>query len=699
MFEFMPTHLAFLDFASWSMLGWLGAGMLPWLIHRWFRQHHDKTTWAAMQLLLAALEQRAQRIRIQQLLLLALRTAIILLVACAAAQPTWRRWALGAPGRSQVHRIVVIDQSYSMGCQDKGVTRFQRALDQAQKLVEDAETLSIVGWGTQVENLTGRPVRDKSVATSVLESMQITANRVSLEAALDGVANALERAKQELPRINDHQVFFLTDMASNTWELDDRTRNKMRELSEQAELMVFDVGVGERENLAITGVSVDPPLVLQDREHTLNVSLRNYGLTERTGIEVELYLDGRKVEAHAVDVDAGASAVVSTPYRFLDVGWHTVEARLVGGLDSLPIDDRRWCVFQVRSQIRVACFSSHPGELHEVARALSFTQGAIIPEELPLTRLASQDLSEYDAVYLAGELQFAEREVELLQRYVEQGGALTVFLSAPEFHLPFLPVEQANAVVEGGFYLDPLEYAHPVVRPFLGREKAGLLGVIVSKYVKLQSVAEARIVLALDSGDPALVVGRHGRGTVSVLAFPVTLSSTTQLPWSSFPVSPSFVPVMRELLNDSLMQNWSHSYQLIPGQVVQYLPKSADVAQQCQIQLPSGELRELSETRAQAQERVYFSETTQVGVYSLRSGTEEVARYALNVESEFTPSESDLAALGVDTLPDEIVGSITDSQSLLDSVEIPLSRSMLQLATLLLFCELTLAWYLGGGWG
>ena len=45
--------LAALEFTSLSMLSWLAAAAVPWLLHRWFRRPQRTQPWAAVDLLLA----------------------------------------------------------------------------------------------------------------------------------------------------------------------------------------------------------------------------------------------------------------------------------------------------------------------------------------------------------------------------------------------------------------------------------------------------------------------------------------------------------------------------------------------------------------------------------------------------------------------------------------------------------------------
>src|SRR6516225_3705627 len=96
-------------FESLPMLGWLAAAAAPVLIHLLTRRQYRETNWAAMDSLLAAVKRRARRIRLEQLLLLVLRTLTIATVVIALAEPyVERAGAIFSPG-GNTHRVFVID--------------------------------------------------------------------------------------------------------------------------------------------------------------------------------------------------------------------------------------------------------------------------------------------------------------------------------------------------------------------------------------------------------------------------------------------------------------------------------------------------------------------------------------------------------------------------------------------------------------
>src|SRR5205807_555227 len=78
LFAIFETPLATLAVAA-------GAASLPIIIHLLNRKRYRIVNWAAMRFLLAALKKNTRRMRLEQLLLLAIRTLILLLLVLAMA--------------------------------------------------------------------------------------------------------------------------------------------------------------------------------------------------------------------------------------------------------------------------------------------------------------------------------------------------------------------------------------------------------------------------------------------------------------------------------------------------------------------------------------------------------------------------------------------------------------------------------------
>src|SRR2546421_6566328 len=92
--------LAFLPLLPTLLVG-AGAVSVPIIIHLLSKRWYKVVTWAAMRFLLAAQKQNTRRLRLEQLILLLMRVAIIALVVMAMASVTgWAEglWQWLAPG-------------------------------------------------------------------------------------------------------------------------------------------------------------------------------------------------------------------------------------------------------------------------------------------------------------------------------------------------------------------------------------------------------------------------------------------------------------------------------------------------------------------------------------------------------------------------------------------------------------------------
>ena len=81
--------------------------------------------------------------------------------------------------------------------------------------------------------------------------------------------------------------------------------------------------------------------------------------------------------------------------------------------------------------------------------------------------------------------------------------------------------------------IDPLDYRHPITRPFRDHPTAGLLNLPVEHYVRIDSIAPpARVVLATAAGDPLVIEQPSADGRV------VLIATSADLSWGAVPLCP-----------------------------------------------------------------------------------------------------------------------------------------------------------------
>ena len=126
-----------LSFLNPMLLWGLALASIPLIIHLLFRRKFRRVEWAPMRYLKLSIQKNRQRIRLEQLLLLLLRTLAIMLLFFLVARPLLNASGLGnwLSGRSRASQILVIDDSLSMGYLDAGRSALDRAQDLAVSVI------------------------------------------------------------------------------------------------------------------------------------------------------------------------------------------------------------------------------------------------------------------------------------------------------------------------------------------------------------------------------------------------------------------------------------------------------------------------------------------------------------------------------------------------------------------------------------
>jgi hypothetical protein len=675
-----PPLVAF-GFAHLPMLGWLAAAAAPIVIHLWSRQKYREMSWAAMEYLLAAVRRKTRRLRLEQWLLLAVRTLLIVLLVLATAEPFLQSAGSAFTVAVRTHRMLVIDGSYSMAYRAAEQSRFERAKQFARRIVEessqgDAFTLVLLASPPRV--IVGTPALEPAEVLREIDNLQLLQTTIDLPSTLGVIERLLAAARREAPHLDAQEVYFLTDLQRVGWlpglsgAALAEFRRRSAALAEAASLVVFDVGQPAAENLAVTEVRALEPVVTAGQDVGLEAVLKNFGRQSRSRQPVEWLVDGRRVGQQAVDVAPGGEAAAAFSYRFETPGEHAVEVRADG--DALELDNHRFLAIPVRESLRVLCINGRPsgepfrGATDYLVYALSpqgdadqraLVQAEAAPESALLER---DDLGRYDCLFLCEVAQLTASEAQRLDNYLKNGGSLVFFLGegvqAERYNrelgggaggVRLLPARLAAVVTAPpDCQLDALEFQHPLVQAFRGRGRAALRMTPVFKYFKLELPrnSRAKVALALTGGDPLIVEEPIRRGRVVLVA-----TAAADKSWNLLPVSPSFVPLVQELLAYCLSGQLRQRNVLVGEPLGASIPASAGDAP-VTVQSPDGRSRPVPPRLEGDQSTWSYSDTALSGVYTARFGPPlgRSQSFAVNVDT----AESDLTPLSADQLRREV---------------------------------------------
>ncbi len=723
----LGTLIAFGPFASGWMLLWGFAATIPIIIHLWSKRRYREESWAAIEFLLAAMRNNARRIRIEQLILLTIRTLILVLLAVALADPLFSfvRGLGASVGGGQTHWVLVIDGSYSMDYRQEEKTRFELAQELATRVVREStrgDGFTLVLMSEPPLVVVSQPVFDPDDVVDEIAGLRMRHRGANLSATLSEVDQLVSDAREKQPRLTQHQICFFTDLGQNTWDeaTTDSCRRRVAGLQQRSALLLYDVGLQADNNLAITDLSVRQSVVTRQRDVLMEAAVRNFGSRGAEGRKIEFYSRGQRIAERTLSVRAGGQAVVTFSHRFESPGEHVIEARL--DEDPIRVDNHRWLSVPVRQQINVLCIRGKPGAARHVALALNPATGEQARVHVDIeseSAILESRLEQYACVFLCNVGRIGKDEADVLHEFVSAGGGLVVSLGdqvQPEsYNTRFggrpggslLPARLDELATTAQSHLDPLDYEHPIVAPFRGFDRSGLLTTPVWRYYRLVPVAalSPNVALGFDGGEPAIVESTVGRGRCVLIATALSNASydkTTNppTPWTAISTWPSFPPLVQEILEFAIRGIAEVRNVQVGEPIGDRVPQEA-VNAQLIVSGPhsiGGAGGRVNVLDAGEYSDWAFDQTWWSGAYEAKfAAPASVTQFfAANVDT----SESSLDRFDSELLPSQIQRTLEGQTA--ETAVIPATgqskyfRLFLGMVLMLLIVETIYAWYIGG---
>lgn len=722
----------------WLLWG-LGLVSVPVIIHLLNRRRFQVVRWGAMELLLRANKKNRRRIRLEHIIILLLRCLAMALIALAVARPVATSGALaGLPGvGDRVERVLLLDDSGSMGHRTGRTTAWDRARQVVRRLAEDLERDGKGDLLTVVR--ASRP--------EVPDLLQGAATNERTRAALRALAAAEPAAVPlDAPRLLEEAVrrilddpdgppqrvlYVVTDLRRRDWVGEGDVLRAVGEAvkklpADRARVLLVDVGGDETRNLSVTSLEPLEKLAMVGVPLELVVRVANRGEAPEFDVPLLLEAGESRIPLPPVArVDAGQEAEVRHRYTFMTPGAHALSVKLPD--DALGLDDVRHVALEVRERLRVLVVEGEEGQgpldgEADLLRLALAPSGDLLTGVEPVVvapeALRELDLSGFHAVFACNLEAWPPERVPDLERWVARGGGLCLFLGdlvdaaawARDLHkrgqglLPCAPGRRVEAPrEEEAPSLSAPEGEHPLAQvfqgdrnPFLRRVRAR---VRQGLRVSAEDDATTRVVLRLDDAErtPFLLEKPVGEGRV------VLVNATADLAWSSWPRDPSFIVTAQELVR-ALAPAATAGRNLACGQPLERALNPARTWPRGRVTVPGQDApAELHAEARPGSDALWLSlpDTRRPGVYTLelqpRSGDPVREPYAINVD----PREGDLARAdeaqvmaALEGLPVRVVRPDAEGDLLAqsDGTRTELWRACLLLLTCALALEQVLAW-------
>lgn len=414
---------------------------VPIVIHLLNRRRFHTVPWAAMQYLLAAMKRNRKRLRMEQWLVLLLRTLAVLLLVALVSRPQ-----LGGGGLLGVttHHVVVLDDSASTTQRSGSGTLFAKAQDRVRALADDlgqrrsGDLFSLVRtsradkpelWvqrvGPELGNRVGALLKELPPGDGACDLGQ------ALQATLQRAAEVADASRT--------RVYVAGDSRASDWTTDDdKPRPSMlaalRALRPDQDQLTVLGAAGSPANLAVVDVRLLDRLVVAAVPATLAVDVQNLGLDPTPPSTVAIEVDGQsRVTLTVPPLAPGERIALPLGHTFHQGGPHRIDARLEA-TESYPLDDHRTLALEVRDKSRVLLVDGQPdedgGETYFLQAAMEMVESGIEPQVVTDTTLEETPLEPFDIVWLCNVQAPTATTARRLTEFVAAGGGLVVTCGA-----------------------------------------------------------------------------------------------------------------------------------------------------------------------------------------------------------------------------------------------------------------------------
>jgi hypothetical protein len=510
--------------APWALAGLVAVGLPVWL-HLLKKHKTTPLPFASLMFFERRTQSSIKHRRLQYLLLLALRVAVIALLAFAFARP-FLQSRLAALASGPKLTVLAIDNSFSMRDADRLARAKREASGIASKL-RDQDKLEVLAFGSQVHVM-----GDSAAAIRTIQPTDTRSSYAELSRALRSIAQSA-RMPVDAHLFSDMQK---SSLPANFADL---------RLGDSVRLVPHPVADRRAPNFAVESVKA-PRRVYGSGKARVEATIAGYG-TEQAKHRVSLMLNGRELDSKSIDVPAGGRATAEFLPADLPFGLNRGEVRIDSG-DNLPDDDRFYFSVE-RAEARRVLFV-HEGRnqrdaLYFRTALEAAAESAYALDAVPVEQSANLDPHKYAFVVLSDVGSLPPSFETALRDYVRAGGSLLVALGRESALRSRVPVFD-EAIVEPRYYARDadrfqsaawLDAGHPSIRNAQRWDDV--------KFYQAVRVnpGSARVAARLGDETPLLLEKQLGEGRVLVFA------STFDNISNDFPLHASFVPFIEHTAN------------------------------------------------------------------------------------------------------------------------------------------------------
>lgn len=613
------------------------AALIPVAIHLIRREKPPKVMFSTIRFLKKTSKKLVLFQHLQQIALLLLRAAVIVLLVLAFARPLFNQSVARLLDADPQSAVILLDLSMSMRWQDN----FDQAKAEALAVVDrlsGGDELGLIAFSGAAE-----VVRELDTEDGQLRELIESFDEPGFGSTRYYPNLRLADQMLEDSRYENRAIYLISDFQ----EVGLQGADESWKLAPGVALYLIDVGSADSENLVLTDVRSPEQLLEDSAQQQILARVRSTGTQYLGSGEVSLSLNGQMVDRRPVDLTDRSEQVVTFAVDFEAEGDYVGEIRIAG--DDFADDNAYYFTVDVLPKINVLLVNGEASENwfddegHWFGLAVSSTDSSPFSlQTIDPAELSAAAMRQSDVVALLNVGELTSSQAAALGEYVVNGGSLLIApgdrVDERAFNQQLGEISPARLEQVGLLgrddYLVIADYdrRHPILRPLGSDWSARFQG-----HWRLTPSEDAKVLMQFDNTEAALVENDVGEGKVLLFA------SSLDLEWNNLALQGLFLPFVHETLRHLVRSEAGQSaYEIGDSINLAQFVSDADVA----VQDANG--------RSVSLEANNLQRATSPGLFTATSGAVS-RRYAVNI----LPEESNFTRVATSTLYDAVVNPDT----------------------------------------
>ena len=610
------------------------AASIPVLIHLLNLRKLKKIDFSTLAFLKELQKNKIRKIRIKQLLLLALRIMIILFVVLAFARPTLKGISIGgASSAAKTTAVFIIDNSFSMSVVDNKGSYINQAKETAKELLnqlQEGDEAALLLFNNPPDKRSGlnntKPTSNLADFKKLIDAVDISYYSGNLNDAIVEAAKVLSKSQNY-----NKEIYVLSDFQKDRIYKQSSLSNLGEILNDKVKLYAFNYSGKEVFNIGIDNLKINTQIFEKDKPVNFSVTITNYSSKPAENTVVSLFINNERSAQQSVNLNPGETKILTMESTVKSTGYINAFAEIED--DDILQDNKRFTSFYIPAEIPVGVFSEDSQDAKYINLALTAGEGnAIELTEKNLNQISALDLNQFDVLILIGIDNF--NDFPRIKSYVNNGGGLLLMpgnkslLGNFKNALLDLGLPQPGGIVgkinstANKVTFENVDLNHPVFQNIFSKVKNKIESPDIYYHYKINSAGKGRDLISLIDGTSFLSEYKIGKGKIFLL------NTAPVLGWSNFPLKSIFVPLINKSIFYLASKDRIENEHLVESGI--NINISDQSIPQIKIERPNKSEEYINLNEKNNPNYVFYEDTDLPGNYLVYSGNKIIDDFAVN---------------------------------------------------------------------